>query len=254
MSLIKIMLENEKQVEEKAYEFVRKNKKSLIDFFVNKEKYYSIQKSVFFMAGSPGAGKTEFVKSLRIKIKNDNVVKPLHVDADLIRTDFLKDFYKPTNIDGSILGNAHLLQKASIKGVEILLDYCFKSKILFILDGTMGGTFDTINKNIKRCLSKNIKPVIFYLYQDPLVAWDYTKQRERVEGRNISKDDFVRQFFNSKKNMRMLKQEYKGEIIINLIIKNFKNSIEKYEFNIDNIDFYIKDDYNSIKDLKDKLI
>ena len=203
------------------------------------------------MAGSPGAGKTEFVKKLKIT-EAEKIIKPLHIDADLIRTDFLKEFYTPTDFNKNICGNAHLLQKATTKGIEILLDYCFKNKTLFILDVTMGGEFNTIEKNIKRCLDRDIEPTIFYLYQDPLIAWDYTKKREKLEGRNILKDSFVQQFFNSRKNVNKLKEKYKEKIVLNLIIKNFLNHTEKYYTNIQNVDFYIKDDYNR-EELNNKL-
>lgn len=79
------------------------------------------------MAGLSGAGKTEFIKLLRIKRDND-FIKLLHIDADLIRTEFLKDFYYSADKGKSKKGNVQLLQKASTKGIEILIGYCFKRK------------------------------------------------------------------------------------------------------------------------------
>jgi UDP-N-acetylglucosamine kinase len=235
------MIENKTQLD--SYNYIKSHKKALLDFCIQTKKNIFETKTNFFMAGSPGAGKTEFVKELEI-IRGKNIIKPLHIDADIIRTEFLKDFYKPADLEKNISGNAQLLQRASIKGIEILLDYCFKNRILFVLDGTMGGEFETIEKNIMRCLDKNIEPVIFYLYQDPLIAWDYTKEREKIEGRNILKGDFIRQFFKSRRNVNLLKEKYKEKITLNLIIKNFLNHTEKYHTNIQNVDFYIKDDYN----------
>ncbi|MCK5285798.1 MAG: zeta toxin family protein [Candidatus Pacebacteria bacterium] len=238
---------DENKIQKESLSYIKSHKKDLLDFFTQSETNIFETKTNFFMAGSPGAGKTEFVKRLEI-IKDEIVIKPFHIDADIIRTEFLKEFYTPTNIKEDIHGNAHFLQEATTKGIEILLDYCFKEKILFMLDVTMGGEFKTAEKNITRCLSKNIEPVIFYLYQDPLVAWDYTKKREKIEGRNILKKNFIQQFFKSRENVNLLKQKYKEKITLNVVVKNFLNQTEKYYPNIQNVDFYVKDDYN-----KDKL-
>ncbi|MCK4918242.1 MAG: zeta toxin family protein [Candidatus Pacebacteria bacterium] len=237
---------DENKIQKESLSYIKSHKKDLLDFFTQSETNVFETKTNFFMAGSPGAGKTEFVKKLRI-IEDKDTIKPLHIDADTIRTEFLKEFYTPTNIEKNIHGNAQFLQEAATKGIEILLDYCFKKKVLFILDVTMGGEFKTIEKNIMRCLSKDIEPVIFYLYQDPLLAWDYTKKREKIEGRNILKNNFIQQFFKSRENVNLIKQKYKEKVILNLVIKNFLNQTEKYYPNIQNVDFYVKDDYNEDK-------
>ncbi len=54
---------NTKEAEE-AKKFIKKNKKLLIEKFANLDLYKPVVSPVtIFMAGSPGAGKTEFSKS-----------------------------------------------------------------------------------------------------------------------------------------------------------------------------------------------
>ena len=71
------------QIETVALEFVKTHKKDLIERFCPETICHSVANPVsLFMAGSPGAGKTEVSKGL---IKKFNDV-PVRIDADEIRS------------------------------------------------------------------------------------------------------------------------------------------------------------------------
>ncbi len=86
--------------------------------------------------------------------------------------------------------------------------------------------------------------LIQYVYQDPLVAWDFTQKREVVEGRNIPKESFVEQFFMARKNVDAVKNEYKDKVQVDLIVRNVHTNRYSYKDNVDGVDKYIKDKYN----------
>lgn len=109
-------------------------------------------------------------------------------------------------------------------------------------------------RNISRSLDKGREVGIFYIYQDPIVAWGFTKKREELEGRHISQEVFIRSFFAAKDNVNKIKSEFKKDVKVYLIKKDrIDNSIiEKFWINVDNIDNYIKQEYN-INSLRSKL-
>jgi len=85
------------------------------------------------------------------------------------------------------------------------------------------------------------------LYQDPIIAWKFTKVREAGEGRNIQKEVFIREFFGSKNCVNQIKMECAEHIELWLIKKDFTNQgIEKIWFNIDNVDTYLKIEYTPV--------
>lgn len=93
---------------------------------------------------------------------------------------------------------------------------------------------------------------ILYLYQDPVVAWEFTQKRAALEGRNIPLDMFIRAFFVAKENVNRIKKEFGKQVELWLIIKNLEQGIEKTYFNVDNVDSYLKIRYNP-QSLKEKL-
>jgi len=210
-------------------EYIKRNKKLIIDKFANKE-IYQPQKNpaTIFMAGSPGAGKTEFSKNL-IKILDKPIVR---IDADEIRE----------LIPGYIGSNSHVFQSACNKGVELLYDYLLHKKLDGVIDGTMA-SISVARKNIERAISKNRQVAIVYIYQNPEVAWEFTKAREKKEGRHITKKVFIESFFKSKENVNELKKIFGNKVVVYLIEKDFKHNIEKFQINITNIDSFLKIEY-----------
>ena len=112
-------------------------------------------------------------------------------------------------------------------------------------------------KNIENSISRNRKVSIFYLYQNPLIASQFTMKREKVEGRNIPKQSFIDALFNAKNNVQRLKMDYGKNLELHIVIQNFENKAEKTYFNVNSIDSYVKMDYNSDslkKELPDSIL
>lgn len=133
-------------------------------------------KLAYFMAGIPGAGKTEFAKGLQgsplgnfINIEHDKLVE--HID------DYKpKDYYKYRTA-GSIL-------------VTELFIHCLKNGYSFIFDGTLSSSRGVAN--IRKALNNGYKVIVLYVHQDIASAWSLTKDRELDKKRAISKTGFIK--------------------------------------------------------------
>lgn len=220
------MTDEENQLAEGAIKFVKTNKNLLIQKFANPAVYESTKYPVsLFMAGSPGAGKTEVSKRLIEKFESR---RPIRIDPDEIRE----------ILPGYTGSNSSIFQVACSIGVEKLHDYAIAENINLILDGTFSSE-QVAFKNIQRSFNHSRKIEVYYIYQDPLLAWKFTQIREAKEGRRISKEVFVHSFIGARVNVNKAKAVFKDKIELNLIIKNFKNEIEKIELNIINVDAYL---------------
>lgn len=189
------------------------------------------------MAGSPGAGKTEISKRL-IEQFVDNA--PVRIDADDIREMF-------PNYTG---GNSHIFQRACTAGVNKLFDYVMEHDLNVILDGTFA--YERAMENIERSLKRNRRVIIYYIFQNPIVAWKFTKIREETEGRQVSKEVFIHSFLRARENVNEAKVHFGGKIELNMIIKDFTNNFEKVFLNVGSIDKYLPKVY-SIDELKEIL-
>ncbi len=97
--------------------------------------------------------------------------------------------------------------------------------------------------NIFRSLNKNRHVEIFYVYQDPLVAWAFTKAREILEGRNVPKEIFVKSLFKAKENVNRIKLHFGDKIGVNVILKNLENGQELAYNNVESVDEYVNISY-----------
>lgn len=226
------MKENDSKISEGAKAFIKKEKHKLIENFANLEKFPPAEKPFsFFMAGSPGAGKTEFSKRLIEILLPIPIVR---IDADEIRNSIPQ--YNGKNSD--------LVQGAASIMVDNLNYYTLKHQQNSIMDGTFAN-YDIARRNIVNCLNKKRQISVFYIYQDPVIAWDFTRKREQLEGRHIPKDAFIKAFFKAKENVKKIKKEFGDKIKLNLVIKNKHNGIERIKYDINsNIDTHIKIAYN----------
>lgn len=191
-----------------------------------------------FMAGSPGVGKTEFSKNL-IKEIGYGVIR---IDPDEIR-ELIPQYTG---------GNSHLFQYAVSIGVDKIFYHALAHNQNFIMDGTMAN-FNKAYENIARTLKQRDFIEIFYLFQDPAIAWDFTKKRELVEHRNITKQAFIKSFFGSKETVTKIKETFGDKIKLNLVVKNFTNNQEDFKKDIKKIDSHLKQSYN-IEELEKILI
>ncbi len=203
---------DEETIKKQAEEFARAHRQQIAKELTDTSVYLSDQiPSSVFMAGSPGAGKTEysrnFIKLLEEKM-NHRVVR---IDADELRE----------RIPGYTGGNSFLFQTAVSLIVERVHDFVLDNKQTFILDGTLS-KYDKAIFNIKRSLSKSRQVRIFYVYQKPDVAWAFTQAREKVEGRHIPKDVFIQQFLDSRETIDRIRKEFDDTVVISLVKKNFE--------------------------------
>lgn len=142
--------------------------------------------------------------------------------------------------------NSDEIQTAAVIGVEKLLDQVIAKDQEFLLDATFS-LYEKSYSNITRCIRHKRKVSIYYIYQDPIIAWSFTLKREALEGRSVPKQTFINAFFKAKENVNRIKKELGEEIELTLIVKNFEEGIqgvEKIYLNIDNIDNYLKFEYN----------
>lgn len=196
--------------------------------------------SAFFMAGLPGAGKTEFSENL-IKLVDNTSTKAVHIDMDEIASQ-IKD-YRPEIADE--------FRKQATRLMEGIYDKVLKEHLEFIMDGTFGSKKSI--ENIERAISRSYIIKIIYIIQDPKLAWEFTLAREKVEHRSINMDGFIKTYFNIVDNLLMVESLMKkyDKITIDIINKNKENKIGSWIPNIKSgIDNLLKTSYNN-KSLKE---
>ena len=218
--------EEEKQAEE-ARKWVRANRRVLIAKFADLAVHPSVDEPTsIFMAGAPGSGKTELSKRIVETIIRTPGHNPVRIDADDIRE----------MIPGYTGANSHVFQGASARGVEILYDYALDHDQNVIVDGTFAlkeKSFD----NIERSLRHNRLVQVYYVFQEPHIAWDFTIKREAIEHRNVSKEVFVRAFFAAHENVMAAKQHFEDKIRLNVVVKDVRDPANyQIELNVVDID------------------
>lgn len=151
----------------------RDNQQAVVASFVG--EHPRSDKLAFFLAGIPGAGKTELAKGLQgspngdlIVIEHDQLVE--HIDS------YAPEDYYEFRTAGSTL-------------VTKLFEHCLKNGYSFIFDGTL--SHDKGYKNIKKALSHGYSVVVLYVHQDINSAWKLTQDRELVKKRGIRRDGFI---------------------------------------------------------------
>lgn len=198
-----------------------------VDIFLPEQNPVSV-----FMAGSPGAGKTESSKNLIQKFSKDGR-KIIRIDPDELRS----------RVPGYTGNNSYLFHGAVSILVERIHDLVLKNKQSFIFDGT----FSRVNiarKNIERSLSRGRFVQILYVYQDPIQAWSFVQVRELLEGRRIEKEHFITQYFAARDSVNCLKKEFGNQIKVDLLVKNIDGSDQYYKENIDIVDNHVSERYN----------
>jgi predicted ABC-type ATPase len=216
-------------------QWVKNHKKEFTNKFI-RESGASPNKdepSCIFMAGLPGAGKTEYTKTL---IAESNI-KVVRIDMDEIAS--MIDSYVPEKADMFRLGAVSLQND--------IYEKCHKGYYPFIMDGTLSN--EKTVKSIKTVLNKGYSVKVIYIKQDPQIAWRNTKEREKIEHRSIDKDGFIKSYNNTINNLHFVK-EYNG-IKMDIIIKDGSNSTitRIMDAGVSDLDKYVKNEY-SIKQLE----
>jgi len=84
---------------------------------------------------------------------------------------------------------------------------------------------------------------VIYVYQDPIQAWQFVKAREIKDGRHIPKESFIKEYFDARIVVNQIKKDF-SNIALYLLVKNIDGTTQDYKENIDNIDNYVKENYN----------
>lgn len=226
------MTKEETAIKQRAEEFARKNKEPLAKEITNPANFLPDASPVsVFMAGSPGAGKTESSKNLIKKLTKDSH-SVLRIDPDELRPRF-------TEYNGN---NSFLFIGATSTVADRIQDHALRNKQSFIFDGTFSNLVRS-RQNIQRSLDKSRFVQIVYVYQEPQQAWKFVKAREIKDGRMVPKEAFIDQYFKARENVNRLKKEFGGRIQVDLIVKNIDGTDFDYRENIDVIDNYIPEKY-----------
>lgn len=220
-----------------ATEFAKKHKKEIARRLVDMSLYPPEDLPVsVFMAGSPGAGKTESSKKLIEDKKGVDGKEILRIDPDDIREEFRLLGYNGTN--------SNLFQYPTSIIADKMQDLALHQSQSYIFDGTLAN-LERSRENIQRSLRHSRIVLVLYVYQEPLQAWKFVKAREKKDGRVIPAQAFVDEYFGARKNIALLKQEFENQVQIDIIIKNIDGSDYDYHENIPSIDRYIKEKYNA---------
>ena len=178
----------DKEIEDNAFEYIKSQKHYLPNKFLT---YKNPNKKAIFLAGGSGAGKSETALSIS---KNEQI--------DIVDTDDIRKICPLYSGQ-----NSHLFQKASSRGVSILMNYIFKNNISFILDGNFA-EYHIQKQNIQRAIERNYDIEIIFVYRDKNIAKAYTKQREKIEGRIVPDSIFEQKYTNSIKTTIKILKEY----------------------------------------------
>lgn len=162
--------------EEEAKKWVKNNVNQ--DIVVKKFfKDYPPQKNklALFMAGIPGAGKTEFAENTINQLKP----KLIPIEHDKL-VEYIKG-YKPENY--------YNFRTAGSVLVTRILDECLRNGYSFIFDGTL--SHERGYKNIQKTLKSGYFVQVVYIVQTAKSAWSLTQDREIVKKRSIEKPGFI---------------------------------------------------------------
>lgn len=225
-----------------AIDFARSNKKRLCRELTDPAIFMPEERPVaVFMAGSPGAGKTESSKELIAEFERDGH-RVLRIDPDELRCHF-------PNYDGR---NSSLFQPAVSILVDRMLDLAHEQRQSFLLDGTLSD-YDRAHKNVLRCLKKGRTVQILYVYQDPRLAWEFVQAREREDGRRIPLESFIEQYFAARTVVNALKVQFGPDVAVDLLVKPHDQSTKLFKAGIDKIDYHVPEKYTA-DDLRQLLV
>lgn len=232
------MTAEEKRIEGEALAYAKKHRNDIARRLTDPAIFVPEANPVsVFMAGSPGAGKTEASIEL-INLKGADGAKVLRIDPDELREE----------LPGYNGENSWLFQRAVIPIVERIHDLALDQEQSFLLDGTLS-SYGVAEKNIQRSLKRGRTVQILYVHQEPEQAWKFVQAREAAEGRRIQPEDFVRQYFTARQVVNRLKSEFGKRIQVDLLMKNNDGSHQFYRAGVDQIDNHIPEKY-SIADVR----
>lgn len=220
----------EQKICDEAIAYAKANRRAIAKRCTDTHIYLPEEQPVsVYMAGSPGAGKTE--ASIELIANLGGTV--LRIDPDDLRTE----------LPGYNGDNAWLFQRAVSVLVDRILDEAFGQSQSFLLDGTLTN-YDRAVANIERSLRKKRRVQVLYVYQEPAQAWGFVQAREAIEGRRILPQTFVDQYFGARDVVNRLKRHFGDDVRIDLLLKNIDGTNRTFVANVDQIDSYIPEKYD----------
>jgi len=247
---IEIMTEAEKQIEQEAVRWIRRpvNKRSIIDKFAPLDTYKpSAHPILMFTAGSPGAGKTEFIKGFRESFEPVLETRSVIIDPDAVRE----------LLPGYTGANSYLFQRAISIAVDDLFRHVIMHKLSACVDGTLSD-YERAYSNIRMAIEQYGMVTICYIFQHPSIAWHFTQIREAVEGRNIQKSAFINKLLGAKDTADKIKAQFGDKVMLNVILKDYKDikenkAVAKVFTDVANVEDCISFDYSKKSIEKDLL-
>lgn len=185
--------------------------------------------TAIFMAGLPGAGKTEFLNNL--SVYGDEFIT---IDLDFLVSQIYG--YSPENY--------YNYRKAGNILVSALFDKVLKQHISFALDGTFA--HPQALKNIERTLKHNFLVNLFLVAQKPDISWRNTQARQLITKRPINRDGFVNTCHNIIPNLQTAFHTFRNNpnFSMKLIKKNPQDHSYKYTYDAKKIDEELTTLYN----------
>ena len=212
-----------------ATRYVRDNAKKIIEQYADDDLPVAANTALtIFLAGSPGAGKTETTKDLlrTFKAESQMVNMIVRIDPDLIREDL-------PHYAG---GNAHLFQEGVTVAADKIYNHCIKKNKHLIFDSTLA-IYDKARQNVSKALKKNRAVFIVYVYQDPLIAWEFTQAREAKEGRRITKEAFVDRLLGARETVHRITEEFGDAVTLMVLDHNLKTDYYQWHLAVKTADF-----------------
>ena len=209
----------EEEVRSIAVEYAKTHKKEIAHELTDLTKFPADPEPVVvFMAGSPGAGKTEASERLIERFSGDGH-RVLRIDSDDLRT----------RLPGYTGQNSSLFQGATSIITDKMQDIAIEQRQSYVFDGTLTN-LERARENIQRCLLHGYAVQILYVYQHPVQAWKFVRAREIRDGRMVPRDAFIDQYFAARENVNILKKNLKvrlGSTLLSRILMALTLGIRK---------------------------
>ena len=224
------MVDRNEEISKSAIEFAKNERNRIVERELS--GFISVEKpSTIFTAGSPGSGKSETAKQHLETLKN-----VLKVDVDDLRKDF----------DDYTGSNAFLFQKAIGYLGNAIHDEALKRNIDILYDTTFWNA-DSGRRKINQSVEQGRSIKIFFVYQEPKIAWEFVLLRELTEKRKVEKHAFISRFNNCRITANLMKKEFGNKIRINLFIKDSKYNDKEIHEDIEFIDGYLPKIYTDVE-------
>ncbi|QFQ91980.1 zeta toxin family protein [Lacticaseibacillus manihotivorans] len=223
-------------MDDESVQYAKAHRKEFLNRVIDSIEPNQEPKSAIFMAGIPGAGKSEVARGFQTMITN-----VARVDADQFREYF----------PGYHGDNAKDFQRGSSLLVDFVYNKLIDRKYSVILDATFG--FNKALDNVERAVRHGYVVTICYVCQDPVVAWHFIQGRARAEGRVVPAEAFINTYYQSRQNFLAAVAKYGEQIDAMIVYKTFDNNIADFSDSVQNPELVLPPLY-SLEELKGAIL